>query len=70
MKTKHLNFHSKGGDIVNALKKVQFYNGKVYFVDWRLRQLRNVDNPHDYEDFRNDEELAACLGCNMEKEIV
>jgi hypothetical protein len=22
--------------------------GKKYFVDLRLRQLRNVDNPHDF----------------------
>lgn len=65
-----MSSHSKGGGIVNALKKVQCYDGKVYFVDWRLRQLRNVDNPHDYENFRNDEELAAYLGCNMEKELV
>jgi hypothetical protein len=25
--------------------------GKTYFVDWRLGQLRNVDDPHDYIDF-------------------
>jgi len=23
-------------------------NGKKYFLDERLRELRNVDNPHDY----------------------
>jgi len=25
-------------------------DGKTYFVDERLRQLRNVENPHDYID--------------------
>jgi hypothetical protein len=24
---------------------------KVYYVDARLRQLRNVENPHDYVDY-------------------
>lgn len=24
------------------------YNGKKYFVDHRLREMRNVKNPHDY----------------------
>jgi len=27
------------------------YKGKKYFRDDRLRQIRNVDNPHDYVDF-------------------
>jgi len=26
------------------------YKGKRYFLDDRLRQIRNVDNPHDYVD--------------------
>jgi len=24
------------------------YNGKKYFVDHRLREMRNINNPHDY----------------------
>ena len=27
------------------------HNGKKYFRDDRLRQIRNVDNPHDYVNF-------------------
>jgi hypothetical protein len=27
------------------------YKGKKYFRDDRLRQIRNVENPHDYVDF-------------------
>ena len=29
------------------------YKGKKYFRDDRLRQIRNVDNPHDYVDFED-----------------
>jgi len=28
-------------------------NDKHYFVDRRLNQLRNVNNPHDYINFSN-----------------
>ena len=30
-------------------------NGKSYYVDSRLRQYRNVENPHDFIDFDQDE---------------
>ena len=33
------------------LPAVTLENGRTYFVDGRLRQLRNVHNPHDYMDF-------------------
>lgn len=33
------------------LPTVTLDNGKTYFVDERLRQLRNVLNPHDYIDY-------------------
>ncbi len=33
------------------LPTVTLDNGKTYFVDERLKQLRNVLNPHDYIDF-------------------
>jgi hypothetical protein len=29
------------------------YKGKKYFRDDRLRQIRNVENPHDYVDFED-----------------
>ena len=30
-------------------------NGNLYFLDMPLRQLRRVDNPHDYIDLDSDE---------------
>ena len=33
------------------LPVITLKNGKSYFVDKRLRQLRNVHNPHDYIDY-------------------
>jgi hypothetical protein len=33
------------------LPTVTLDNGKTYFIDERLKQLRNVLNPHDYIDF-------------------
>ena len=32
---------------------VSIGDGKRYFFDKRLRQLRNIDNPHDYIEFKN-----------------
>lgn len=32
------------------LPTVTLDNGKTYFIDERLKQLRNVLNPHDYID--------------------
>jgi rRNA maturation endonuclease Nob1 len=33
------------------LQVVTLKNGESYFVDNRLRQLRNILNPHDYIDY-------------------
>ena len=33
--------------------RTKVIDGKTYFVDERLRQLRNVDNPHDYIDLES-----------------
>lgn len=38
---------------------VTLSNGKTYFIDDRLRQLRNVINPHDFIDKY---ETKICLG--------
>jgi hypothetical protein len=38
-------------DSPRRLPVVTLENGKTYFVDERLRQLRNVVNPYDYIDF-------------------
>jgi hypothetical protein len=35
------------------LPTVTLDNGKTYFVDARLREMRNVKNPHDRIDFRS-----------------
>ena len=32
------------------LPMVKLSNGKTYFIDDRLRQLRNIQNPHDFID--------------------
>ena len=29
-------------------------NGKEYFIDERLKQFRDVENPHDFIDFDGD----------------
>ena len=34
-------------------------NGVPYFLDMPLRQLRRVDNPHDYIDLDSDEPVDA-----------
>ena len=28
-------------------------NGKTYFIDDRLKQFRNISNPHDFIDFED-----------------
>ena len=38
------------GKMPRMLPTVTLDNGKTYFVDERLNQLRNVLNPHDYID--------------------
>ena len=32
------------------LPMVTLSNGKTYFIDDRLKQLRNINNPHDFID--------------------
>ena len=39
------------GKMPRMLPTVTLDNGKTYFVDERLKQLRNVLNPHDYINF-------------------
>lgn len=43
---------------MNLPKRMQ--NGVVYFVDSRLKQVRNIENPHDFQDF-TEEGLAAFI---------
>ena len=42
----------KCGDGVKMLPVVR-YEGKLWFLDKRLRQLRNVHNPHDFIDLND-----------------
>ena len=35
----------------HRLPTITLDNGKNYFIDERLKQLRNIENPHDYTDF-------------------
>jgi len=39
------------GGMPRRLPAVTLENGKTYFIDERLRQLRNVLDPHDYIDW-------------------
>lgn len=34
---------------MRKLKTIEI-NGKKYFIDQRLHQIRNVKNPHDFEE--------------------
>ena len=34
-----------------------------YFVDFRLRQFREVTNPHNYIDFDTEKGRQMCMGC-------
>ena len=43
------------------LPMVTLSNGKTYFIDDRLRQLRNIFNPHDYIDEYKSKLTAADL---------
>ena len=42
-----------------VLPQVQ-YGPMRYFVDLRLRQFRDVDNPHNYIDFASEEGQQVC----------
>ena len=44
--------YRKGTDgMPRRLPTVTLDNGNTYFIDERLKQLRNIKNPHDYIDF-------------------
>jgi hypothetical protein len=55
--------------MVKALKQVKLRGGKIYFVDWRLKQLRNVDNPHDFHNFVDEEVMATWLADQVIEEL-
>jgi hypothetical protein len=52
---------------------IEKVEGKSYFVDLRLHQLRNIDNPHDFKTFRDEFDLLDYLsesGININPYIV
>ncbi len=55
--------------MVRVLKQVKLKDGKICFVDWRLKQIRNVKNPHDYHNFLDDEVMAAWLADQVVEEL-
>lgn len=60
-------FHINGGTM-KQLKIIECDDDKQYFVDWRLRQLRNIYNPHEFINFQDDEVMAAHIAVHMVKE--
>ena len=38
----------EGNGMPRRLPAITLDNGKTYFIDERLKQLRNVHNPHDF----------------------
>lgn len=62
-------------DEMAQLPIVKTKDGKRFYVDRRLLQIRNVENPHDYRDFRLDNDLLAWINENKpvlveEKEVL
>ena len=45
------NVKPDAGKMPRMLPTITLDDGKTYFVDERLKQLRNVLDPHDYVDF-------------------
>lgn len=41
------------GSKMGELKKVTLSNGRTYYIDFRLEQLRDVENPHDFISFED-----------------
>lgn len=48
-------------EIPIRLPVIALVDGKRYFIDRRLKQLRNVFNPHDYIDFKDESELERFI---------
>jgi len=47
-----------------SLPVVQF-GPTQYFADLRLRQFRNVQNPHEYLDFESEQGKEMCKRCGI-----
>ena len=55
------------GNMPIRLSTVALKNGTTYFIDFRLNQLRNVKNPHDYMDFRNEFDMQDYIDENRKQ---
>jgi len=55
---------------VKILPIIKGENGKTYFVDERLKQLRNVKNPHDFIDFKEGEFQVFITIATIKKLII
>jgi len=53
--------------MVTELKRLKM-KGKEYFIDERLNQIRNVDNPHDFEDVSPELIHFWVHNCRQEKD--
>ena len=48
--------------MAQELPKIEVVNtGKQYYLDWRLTQIRNVENPHDYKSFNSEWDLYCFI---------
>jgi len=54
-------------DMPRKLPAVILKNGTKYFVDFRLNQLRNVKNPHEFMDFRNEFDMLGYIDENRKR---
>lgn len=55
---------------VKILPIIKAQDGKTYFVDERLKQLRNVQNPHDFIDFKEGEFQVFMTIATIKKLII
>ncbi len=53
--------------MAKELRKIELPTG-TYYVDWRLLQVRNVDNPHDFISFEGIRYMKDYLSLQVMKE--
>ena len=53
---------------MNCLRIVELDRGK-YFLDERLQQLRNIENPHDFVDIKDVLDEPSAFGLEPEDEL-
>ncbi len=53
--------------MAKKLSKIELPTG-TYYVDWRLLQLRNIDNPSDFINFGGGQSMEKYLSLQVMKE--